>query len=99
MCVHAGELKRVRLSGQPHCIGLSMRDDLDAFAWRCVVQAGEASFYSTGLRRILGFAGIKVEKPVRGFQEFEHPQIVIDLRKIVGDKNSNRILLGHFALS
>ncbi len=48
-CIHGGEMRAVDVPGHTSCAGLAATDDLGAFDWACVVQAGQAVMVSTHL--------------------------------------------------
>jgi hypothetical protein len=48
-CVHAGEMKKVVLSGISSCQNLTMLDTLGVFIWNCFEESGKAIFYTSGL--------------------------------------------------
>lgn len=48
-CIHAGERRKVVVSGVTSCTNLSASDDLNAFEWGCEIDSGNATFYSKGL--------------------------------------------------
>ena len=50
-CLHSGEIRKVSLSPETSCEGLTIRDQLGAFDWTCRVQGGTAFAYSVGLKR------------------------------------------------
>jgi hypothetical protein len=61
-CLHAGEMRKVVITGVSACTGLSMTDSLGAFDWTCSASSGTATFYSSlkstkGLRDLLTVAG------------------------------------------
>ena len=49
-CLHGGELRKVPLPGVYSCTGLALADVLGAFDWACRLEAGVATFYTTGLQ-------------------------------------------------
>ena len=49
-CIHGGEKRKVVITGQSSCSGLSLTDDLGAFDWICDSSSGTATFYSSGLK-------------------------------------------------
>lgn len=46
-CVHAGEMRRVRVADHASCSNLTMTDALGAFDWTCKVEGGLATFHSS----------------------------------------------------
>ena len=48
-CLHAGELRKVRVDGYTSCSGRSLSDELGLMQWFCTEQAGGLTFYDTGL--------------------------------------------------
>ncbi len=58
-CFHGGERRRVELTiDPPSCAGLSVRDLLDAFVWRCYGTAGGVRFVSQGFAPGKGLADL-----------------------------------------
>jgi len=62
-CIHGGPMRKVVVTGEASCSGLSGRDELGVFDWTCVVKSGTATFYSSGfksgkaIRDLLDFTG------------------------------------------
>ncbi len=48
-CIHGGEMRAVSVAGRTGCAGLTARDSLAAFQWRCDESTGSVRFVSTGL--------------------------------------------------
>lgn len=57
-CVHAGELRKVVLSGYVSCAQLDITDALNAFDWACDATSGTATFFSTGLKKGVGLSSL-----------------------------------------
>ncbi len=57
-CIHAGEMRTATLSCVTSCTGLAVRDDLDAFTWRCdtLTGGGGVRFVSVGLKAESGLS-------------------------------------------
>lgn len=55
-CIHAGEMRRAKIDCLDSCSGVTLRDNLNAFYWRCVEQNGNVNAVSTGLRPDTGLA-------------------------------------------
>lgn len=54
LCLHAGELRKVVVSGVSSCAGLALSDSLGAFDWTCRDGSGTATFFSSGLKSTKG---------------------------------------------
>ena len=57
-CIHAAEKRRISLSQQSSCTGITVRDFLDSFQWVCDDQNGSVEIYSTGLARGRGLGDL-----------------------------------------
>jgi hypothetical protein len=57
-CLHAGALRRVRVVGRDSCAGLTARDALEVFVWRCREEDGEIAFESAGWAEDRGLADL-----------------------------------------
>lgn len=57
-CLHAGELRQVRVEGYLSCSGRSLSDELGLLQWFCTEQAGGLTFYNTGLPADLRLADL-----------------------------------------
>jgi hypothetical protein len=49
-CIHAGEVRALRVPGASSCAGLTATDALGAFDWTCIVKAGQAWVVSSALK-------------------------------------------------
>lgn len=57
-CEHGGELKKVVLSFESSCSGLSITESLGVFNWECIVENGKATFKTTGFATGKGLADL-----------------------------------------
>ncbi|MGE0615484.1 MAG: hypothetical protein AB7P04_07575 [Bacteriovoracia bacterium] len=46
-CMHGGDKRKVVITGQTSCTGLTLTDSVGAFDWTCDESGGTATFYST----------------------------------------------------
>jgi hypothetical protein len=57
-CVHAGEAKKVVLSGVSSCSGLTISESLNAFDWTCEIDGGVATFKAHSLKSGKGLSDL-----------------------------------------
>lgn len=57
-CVHGGEKRKVTVTGQSSCSGLTADDNLGVFQWKCQVVGGVATFISSGFQSHKGLADL-----------------------------------------
>jgi hypothetical protein len=68
-CLHAGEMRGVKISNRSSCVGISATDSLGAFYWRCVSQNGSVFVVTGGLAEekylsgLIDFTAIPTWKP------------------------------------
>jgi hypothetical protein len=68
-CLHAGEMRGVKISNRSSCVGVSASDSLGAFYWRCVSQNGSVFVVTGGLADekylsdLIDFTGTPVWRP------------------------------------
>lgn len=60
-CVHGGERRKLVIDALASCDGVTAKDELGVFSWRCVVEDGRAVVYTQGLRRGRGLAHLVTE--------------------------------------
>ena len=57
-CIHAGERRKVAVTGRSSCERLTIADALGAFEWECLVDDGTATFFSRGLAAERGLSDL-----------------------------------------
>lgn len=57
-CIHGGEKKKVEITIEPSCDGLSIKEKLDAFNWICDDSQGHVVFYTQGLKENKGLKNL-----------------------------------------
>lgn len=62
-CIHGGEKLKVAVTGQSTCAGLTVTDQLGVFDWVCSVEAGVATFFTSGLKSDKGLRDLITATP------------------------------------
>ncbi|MDH5571479.1 MAG: right-handed parallel beta-helix repeat-containing protein, partial [Gammaproteobacteria bacterium] len=57
-CLHAGEMRVVKVTGETSCTGITASDSLTAFNWICDASTGTVRIISTGLATGYGLADL-----------------------------------------
>ncbi len=57
-CIHAGESRKVELSAETSCFGLTLKDELDVWEWVCDDSGSNVVFYTSGLLEDKGLSDI-----------------------------------------
>jgi len=57
-CIHAGQMRKVPITGTSSCSGLSMTDSLGVFSWECTAESGTATFYNYDFKSGKGLADL-----------------------------------------